>query len=105
MKSRLTLVLLFLIALSHALPLPPPFPASAPDCKNAPLLYPKDCGAATAPSSFTAEFQTTAGSFTVQAQVNRHVMPSGLVCALHTPTFFDASDTTIAAQMGPSRRR
>jgi hypothetical protein len=65
------LPLLLLLALSTAVLARPEVGEPQPDCKGAPLLYPKECGSATAPSSFTAEFQTTAGSFTLEVQVKR----------------------------------
>lgn len=45
-------------------PLQQPIPT-----RDASLRFPQTCGASPAPASFTAEFHTTAGSFTVQSQV------------------------------------
>ena len=97
---------LLLLALFPAALARPEVREPQPDCKGAPLLYPKECGSATAPSSFTAEFQTTAGSFTLEVQVKlrRRVMNAQDSQQLHyAPS--SPTDASCAAQMGPHRRR
>jgi hypothetical protein len=88
MKYLAPVLFIFMHALCCALSLPLHGSTLAPDCKNAPLLYPQVCGSSTAPSSFTAEFSTTAGNFTVQTQVTpccdivTRAFRSAFVCAL-----------------------